>query len=205
MSTEAQYHKHSQKIKEAMSRMIKNNLQFCMVNLENMSYDTTKWVGKYIPTYKSGKDSYMYTGRICAIISYHEDPEIADAISGDISLGMKESNPSYCSVVLYVPSATLNATGNLHLGFTEGQTLDNAANDLIKYLSGDYPTTEFTMTFDVSDSVTISARIDCNESFKNVDVITKKYYDLMRARGFLVDEEDDEDLGALAAAGGIEW
>jgi flagellar motor switch protein FliG len=41
--------------------------------------------------------------------------------------------------------------------------------------------------------------------FKEADEVMKRFYDLMRARGFLKDESDEEDMGSLADSAGIEW
>ena len=223
----ADVNKGIQKVKEAMSRMNKNGLVFCFVNLEAMRYLDLQEVAKAAMEFKSGKDTYMCDGKFICLVSYEENDKAQGANGEDDSEYTYEpSNPAHG--VEEVTENRINIAINIatelyqseHAGYVGYGSLDRDGNDiehpsiqlagLISYLSAfkecadvgsaggyNYPhprSSQMTMIHSFVD--------EC--PFKTVDEAMKRFYDLMRARGLLLDEED-EDMGAIADAAGIEW
>lgn len=216
-----------QKVKEAMSRMNKNGLVFCFVNLEAMDYMDLQAVAKAAMEFKSGKDTYMCDGKFICLVSYKKNDKVLDEnIEDDSEYTHEPSNPEHG--VEEVTDNRLNIAINIatelyqseHAGYVGYGSLDRDGNDiehpaiqlggLISYLSAFKECADvdsaggYNYPHPRSSQMTMIHSFVDEWPFKTVDEVMKRFYDLMRARGLLLDEED-EDMGAIADAAGIEW
>lgn len=199
--------KLGQKLTEAMSRMHKNAMPFCFVNLEMTTYTITRHVGDKSFTLKRGPAIYSCTDRIIGLVSYYEDPDDAEK--------------SYLTLYLNVPGKLLVEQ---HGGIGYQSVVDMTS---IVFNNDDVQEDDTTLNLyglgfylmDTQEFGLISLGKDTNipsqwhftmksyhpSPFKQVDDIMKRFYDHMRARGFLADDSEDEDMGVLADNAGIEW
>jgi hypothetical protein len=222
MST-SDLNKATQKVKEAMSRMNKNELTFCIVNLEAMSYTDLKTVIKSTLDFKSGKDSYMCNGKVICLVSYEENDKTNDVPEDDDSENNVIIDPTIKDVTANRINIAINIADELyqseHAGYVGYGSLDRNGNDpemtyaqidgLITYLAAFKECTD--VAYDCYNyqhphgmhTFTTHAFVD-ETPFKTIDEVIKRFYDLMRKRGLLIDDEE-EDLGAMADAAGIEW
>ena len=199
--------KLGQKLTEVMSRMHKNNMPFCFVNLESATYSITRIVADKSFTIKRGPSVYSCTDRIIGMVSYSEDPE-------DLS-------KSYITLCLNVPGSLLHESSTGGIGYKSCVNLrtlqfqNDKDPDETKYnLYGLGFHLMGTQTF-ASVSVGpddelpghwhLSMKILHTSPVKEADEVMKRFYDLMRTRGFLKDESDEEDMGSMADSAGIEW
>lgn len=197
--------KLGQKLTEAMSRMHKNNMPFCFVNMESATYPVTRVVADKSFTLKRGPSVYSCTDRIIGMVSYYEDPE--------------DQSKSYITLCLNVPWSLLNEYGGI--GYKSCVNLQklhfhlDIDPDEAKYnLYGLGFHLMRTQTFasvsvgpddEVPGQWHFSMKTLHTSPFKEADEVMKRFYDLMRARGFLKDESDEEDMGSMADSAGIEW
>ena len=220
-----------QKVKEAMSRMNKNGLAFCFVNLEAMSYLDLQSVTKATVDFKAGKDTYMCDGKFICLVSYEENDKVQDEKSNvddseeqviyeivdESANNIKEVTENRINIAINIASELYESE---HAGYVGYGSLDRNGNDiehpsiqlagLISYLS------DFKECGDVDSAGGYNyPHPRCNQMtmihsfvdecpFKTVDEVMKRFYDLMRTRGLLIDDEE-EDMGAIADAAGIEW
>jgi hypothetical protein len=219
----SELNKATQKVKEAMSRMNKNELAFCIVNLEAMSYTDLKTVTKATMDFKAGKDTYMCDGKFICLVSYEENDKTNDVPEDADSENNIIIDPTIKDVTANRINIAINIADELyqssHAGYVGYGSLDRNGNDpemvyaqidgLITYLSAFKECTD--VSYDSYNyqpqrsmqTLTTHAFVDeC--PFKTIDEVIKRFYDLMRCRGLLLDE-DEEDLGAMADAAGIEW
>lgn len=215
--------KATQKVKEAMSRMNKNGLAFCIVNLEAMGYLELQTVAKATMDFKAGKDTYMCDGKFICLVSYEENDKI-NAIPEDAD---SENNVIIDPTIKDVTANRINIAINIadelyqssHAGYVGYGSLDRNGNDpemafaqidgLITYLSAFKECTDVSYdsyNYQTPRSMqTLKAHAFVDECpFKTIDEVMKRFYDLMRERGLLIDDEE-EDMGAIADAAGIEW
>lgn len=210
MALSAEITKATQKVKEAMSRMNKNELAFCIVNLEAMCASDLECVGRETLKMKAGKDSYMCTGKIICLVSYEEgDADNMDITStkNKINILLNINQSLYSSVYAGYVGYSLTGRQNVcrdNWGTSHPELLDG----LFHYLSNDAKcdTSGGTQPIDENDDANYIYMNSYREltPFKTIDEVIKRFYDLMRGRGLLLDEED-EDLGAMADTAGIEW
>jgi hypothetical protein len=198
--------KLGQKLTESMSRMHKNAMQFCFVNQESASYPVTRVVADKSFTIKRGPNVYSCTDRIIGMVSYFEDPE--------------DPMRSYITLCLNVPGALLHESAggigykscvNLRtLHFQNDSDPDNTKYNLYGlgfHLMGTQTFASVSVGQDdqLRGQWHFSMKALHPSPFKEADEVMKRFYDLMRARGFLKDESEDEDMGSLADSAGIEW
>ncbi len=199
--------KLGQKLTEAMSRMHKNTMQFCFLNLESATYAVTRVVADKSFSIKRGPSVYSCTNRIIGMVSYFEDPE--------------DQSKSYITLCLNVPGSLLHESKTGGIGYRSCvnlQTLhfqNDKDPDETKYnlyglgfhLMGTQSYTQVSVGPDdeVPGQWHFSMKTLNPSPFKEADEVMKRFYDLMRARGFLKDESDEEDMGSLADNAGIEW
>jgi len=199
--------KLGQKLTESMSRMHKNNMQFCFVNLESATYPITRVVADKSFSIKRGPTVYSCTDRIIGMVSYYEDPE--------------DQSKSYITLCLNVPGSLLHesATGGIGykscvnfktLHFQNDKDPDDTKYNLYGlgyHLMGTqiFASVSVGPDDEVSGQWHFSMKTLHASPFKDADEVMKRFYDLMRARGFLKDESDEEDMGTLADSAGIEW
>jgi hypothetical protein len=227
--------KATQKVKEAMSRMNKNELAFCIVNLEALSYTDLKAVAKATMDFKAGKDTYMCDGKFICLVSYEENDKINDIPEDADSENNVIIDPTIKDVTANRINIAINIADELyqssHAGYVGYGSLDRNGNDpemvyaqidgLITYLSAfkectdvsydsyNYQTPRSSVgVYDKSahhGMQTLTAHVFVDECpFKTIDEVMNRFYDLMRERGLLIDDEE-EDMGAIADAAGIEW
>lgn len=220
--------KATQKVKESLSRMNKNGLIFSIVNLEAMSSSNLYDVGIATLKMKAGKDSYMCTGKIICLVSYEENDivntettentETTDITAttsvtditttkNRINILINISQELYSSIHAGYVGCSLEGKKNVtHDPF--GTDHPELLNGLFNYLSNDAKCGDIhgQTPKDENDNtnyIYMNSYYDMTP-FKSIDDVIKRFYDLMRQRGLLIDEEDD-DLGAMAEASGIEW
>ena len=199
--------KLGQKLTESMSRMHKNAMQFCFVNLESVTYPIARVVADKSFTIKRGQTTYSCTDRIIGMVSYYEDPE--------------DPAKSYLTLCLNVPGSLLHESQTGGIGYKSCVNLrtlhfqNDKDPDETKYnLYGLGFHLMGTQTFasvsvgpddEVPGQWHFSMKSTHASPFKEADEIMKRFYDLMRARGFLKDESDEEDMGSMADSAGLEW
>ena len=198
--------KLGQKLTEAMSRMHKNAMSFCFTNLESATYPVTRVVADKSFTIKRGLNVYSCTDRIIGMVSYFEDPE--------------DTARSYIALCLNVPGALLHESAggigykscvNLRtLHFQNDSDPDDAKYNLYGlgfHLMGTQTFASVSVGPDdqLPGQWHFSMKTLHPSPFKEADEVMKRFYDLMRARGYLKDESEDEDMGSLADSAGIEW
>lgn len=194
--------KLSQKVKESLSRSIKNELSFCFVNLGELKYDMLDAVSIAATGFKSGKDSYMSAGKFICMVSYEE-------YDG-------ETDKNRLNIALILERDLYSGSGAGKVGY--GSILDNPPygnpkhpasqiNGLVYYLINGLTTSgnsSVRLNLPTPGQELFNYSYIAPQPFKEVDGVMKRFYDIMRERGFLVDEEE-EDMGALADAAGLEW
>ena len=222
MSSSAEITKATQKVKEAMSRMNKNGLAFCIVNLEAMEYTDLMTIIKSTLDFKSGKDSYMCDGKLICLVSYEENDKMREVLP-DSEHEVVIIDPTIKDVTENRINIAINIADELflseHAGYVGYGSLDRNGNDpelpmiqldgFISYLSAfkecvDALPTAYENNPSRSMQTLMTYAFVDETPFKTIDEVIKRFYDLMRERGLLLDEEE-EDLGAMADAAGIEW
>lgn len=198
--------KTTQKVKETISRMIKSDMRCTSVILEPETSEPFELqntiVARMLPlasAFKSGKIDYMCDGgRVVLVVNYWE-PMTTDE---------SESNPvvrqQYVIIgVILAPS--------VHVDFT-GQP--SAVQSFLDVVSGPYQAEgALTIEFPGSDQVIQAYKqpvqlgvrlLPVESAFKETDQVVQRFYEYMRRLG-LIQDEPDEDMGALADAAGLEW
>ncbi len=223
--------KSIQKVKEAINRVNKNNIDICFVNLESLQYNDLCKVADASLTFKSGKDKYMCSDKIICMVSYEESDNFDDSDDGcpsreDPSLQALDSHPkgqmtkNRINIAMNITDKFYERSWNggpfiltghgasgksiapfCNMDGTEPPNIDKIRNLFILLSNGRRP---------VNSGGNGQELWHCSyveeQPFKAVDAVMQQFYALMRATGFLIDEEDDEpDMGALADAVGIEW
>jgi hypothetical protein len=199
--------KLGQKLTESMSRMHKNAMQFCFVNLESATYPVTRVVADKSFTLKRGPATYSCTDRIIGMVSYYEDPV--------------DLEKSYITLCLNVPGSLLHESANSGIGmksivnlktlhFQNDKDPDDTKYNLYGlgyHLMGTqiFASVSVGPDDEVPGQWHFSMKTLHPSPFKEADEVMKRFYDLMRARGFLKDESDEEDMGLMADSAGIEW
>jgi hypothetical protein len=200
-----------QKVKEAMSRMNKNGHVFCFVNLEALSKSELFSIGEATLKMKAGKDSYMCTGKVICLVSYEEcDGDTVSDISttnNRVNILLNINQSLYGSVYAGYVGYSLEGRQNV-MRDTFGTCHPELLDGLFHYLSNDAVCSTSGGKTPVDDNdntnyIYMNSYKDITP-FKTVDEVMKRFYDLMRARGLLLDDEE-EDMGALADVAGIEW
>jgi hypothetical protein len=216
--------KTTQKVKEAISRMVKSDMRCVSVILdpEQTSPDelmhTT--VARMLPlttAFKSGKTEYMCDGgRVVLLVNYWEptaelptntnaeEKELPEVNSGNCNTMQMQMQMQYVIIgVIIAPT--------VHDSFTSDPI---PVKNLLDTLSPvDTPHGAITIEFPVAETINSVykqpvllgvRRIQSYTAFKEVDQVVQRFYEYMRQIG-LIQDEPEEDMGALADAAGIEW
>ncbi len=67
----------TQKVKEAMTKMVKNNYPFCCISLGQLSFSDLQKIAIATYDFKSGKDSFMCTNKLTVLVSYEGFGDVA--------------------------------------------------------------------------------------------------------------------------------
>ena len=202
--------KTTQKVKETISRMIKSDMRCASVILEPESCEPTELmnttIARMLPlaaSFKSGKtDTNIYLcdgGRVVLLVNYWEPTTTAEDASADVTPNLGQQ---------YVVIGVILAP-TVHSQFSV-----NGIQTILDVVSGPNKTEgALTMEFPVAEQVIQTYRqpvqlgvrlVPVSTSFKETDQVVQRFYEYMRQLG-LIQDEPDEDMGALADAAGIEW
>lgn len=225
MST-TDFNKATQKVKEAMSRMNKNGLCFCFINLESMPFADLCKVAESSLNIKSGKDSYLCSGKFVCFVSYEENDILTD--EQENSSSKATDNPenkvsqnvtnNRLNISINVPDSYYDFNTDFWIGHGEGGKSNpnyilgpnhptNKLAGMVSMLSGgrkiDYSYAFVNEPY-MGQTIHNYSCIE-KEPFKAIDSVMKAFYDHMRFRKYYIDDEEEEDMGAIAEANGIEW
>jgi len=198
--------KTTQKVKETISRMIKSDMKCASVILEPETSEPTELqntvIARMLPlvtAFKSGKTEYMCDGgRVVLLVNYWE-PVTTD-------------DPEPCHVVRqqYIIIGVILAP-SVHVDFTGQQS---AVQSFLDVVSGPYQSEgALTIEFPGSEQVIQAYKqpvhlgvrlLPVDAAFKETDQVVQRFYEYMRRLG-LIQDEPEEDMGALADAAGFEW
>lgn len=199
--------KTTQKVKETISRMVKSDMRCASVILEpevtepNELMNTT--IGRMLPlaaAFKSGKTEYMCDGgRVVLMVNYWEPTTTDESSDSTSSLGKQ----------YVIIGIMLSPT--IHSQFA---VQSSPIQTILDVVSGSNKaecmlTIEFPMAEQVSKNykqpIQLGMRlVPVTSAFKEVDHVVQRFYEFMRQLGIIQDEPDD-DMGALAEAAGFEW
>lgn len=199
--------KTTQKVKETISRMVKSDQRCATVILEPETSEPTELlnttIARMLPLttgFKSGKTEYMCDGgRVVLLVNYWEPPTSTDQDQPDT-----QQNPGQQYIIIgTIVSADLHSELATH----SVQTILDVVSPTNTQDSA--TTIEFPVAEQVNQAykqpVQLGVRVvPVDAAFKETDQVVQRFYEYMRRLG-LIQDEPDEDMGALADAAGIEW
>jgi hypothetical protein len=200
--------KTTQKVKETISRMIKSDMRCASVILEPELNEPTELmnttIARMLPlavSFKSGKtDTNIFMcdgGCVVLLINYWEQPHNSN---GDVA--EQHVNDGQCVIIGVMVSPTV------HPSFMSDPEPLKTLMDVLTPMGHDSE-----LVIPVSDEINSTYRqplqlgvrlVNHGSAFKETDQVVQRFYEYMRQLG-LIQDEPDEDMGALADAAGIEW
>jgi hypothetical protein len=202
--------KTTQKVKETISRMVKSDIRCASVILEPETCEPIELlnttIARILPlvaAFKSGKTEYMCDGgRVVLLVNYWEPITNND----DEPDGSTNANAMHQYVIIGMLLAP-----TVHAEFTDKS---HAIQTILDIVSGSNQTDgALTIEIPAGDQVMQTYKqpvqlgirlLQVDAAFKEVDQVVQRFYEYMRRLG-LIQDEQDEDMGALADAAGIEW
>lgn len=197
--------KTTQKVKEAISRMVKSDQHCASVILEPESCEPTELmnttIARMLPLatgFKSGKTEYMCDGgRVVLLVNYWEQPH---DVNGEVA--EQHVNDGQCVIIGVMVSPTV------HPSFMSDSDPLKTLMDVLTPMGHDSE-----LVIPVSDAINSTYRqplqlgvrlVNHGSAFKETDQVVQRFYEYMRQLG-LIQDDPEEDMGALADAAGIEW
>jgi hypothetical protein len=210
--------KITQKVKETISRMNKNEMKCGTVILDPEQTEPVKLMNTtiarilpHVAAFKSGKTEYMCDGgRVILLVNYFEpatdlttDP-LPD--NGSVSDSTIIQQPQQFIIVGVILAPTLHP--EFALTQSPIQTILDVVSGPINSINGAL-TVEFPIDEKVGQSyknpVQLGVRlIPVAAAFKETDQVVQRFYEYMRQLE-IIQDEPEEDMGALADAAGFEW
>ena len=206
--------KTTQKVKEAISRMVKSDQRCASVILEPESCEPTELmnatIARILPlaaSFKSGKtDTNIFMcdgGRVVLLVNYWEPPITSDE-SQHTDEQPQTARQQYIIIgVILAPS--------VHNQFNEQPAPVQTILDVLS--PPERQNGALTMEFSVAEQVNRAYKqpvqlgvrmVPVSAAFKETDHVVQRFYEYMRQLGLIQDDPED-DMGALADAAGIEW
>jgi len=204
--------KTTQKVKEAISRMVKSDQRCATVILEPETCEPTDikntTIARILPLatgFKSGKTEYMCDdGRVVLLVNYWEPT----TKSGDcVDEEQQQETAQHSGQQYIIIGVLVSAAVHNELVTHPVQTILEVVSPAM-VLEG-ATTIEFPVAEPVNQAykqpVQLGVRVvPVNAAFKMADQVVQRFYEYMRQLG-LIQDEAEEDMGALADAAGIEW
>ena len=214
--------KTTQKVKEAISRMVKSDMRCVSVILdpEQTSPDelmntTVARMLHLAASFKSGKTEYMCDGgRVVLLVNYWEPTAELPPNTNADETESPEVNSGDCDTIqMQMQSVIIGVilAPTVHNSFTSDPIPVKTLLDTLSPV--DTPHGAITIEFPVAETINSVykqpvllgvRRIQSDTAFKEVDQVVQRFYEYMRQVGLIQDEPED-DMGALADAAGIEW
>ena len=207
--------KTTQKVKETISRMVKSDMHCASVILEPEQTQPVELmnttIARMLPlaaAFKSGKtDPNIFLcdgGRVVLLVNYYE-PIATDSTESPVETPVEDSSAMQ-SVIIGVIIAP-----SVHNSFASDTASVMSILDVLApigqqggALTIEFPVAEIVNTAYKQPVLLGVRRIPSDAAFKEVDQVVQRFYEYMRRLG-LIQDEAEEDMGALADAAGIEW
>lgn len=199
--------KTTQKVKETISRMIKSDMRCASVILEPETCEPTELcnttIARMLPlaaAFKSGKTEYMCDGgRVVLLVNYWE-PKSEDVNDAEVTNSHVNDKQYVIIGVIMSPMVHKSLTSDPESLKTMLDVLTPMGHDEELFLQ-----VSDTINSAYKNPVQLGVRlVGHGSAFKETDQVVQRFYEYMR-RLSLIQDEAEEDMGALADAAGIEW
>lgn len=212
--------KITQKVKETISRMNKNEMKCGTVILDPEQTEPVELmnttIARILPlaaAFKSGKTEYMCDGgRVVLLVNYFEPA--TDLATDPLTTPLADYGSDSDSTIVQQPQQFIIVgvilSPTLHPEFEQ-----SPIQTILDVVSGPGNTANgaLTLEFPIDEKVGQSYKnpvhlgvrlIPVAAAFKETDQVVQRFYEYMRQLG-IIQDEPEEDMGALADAAGFEW